>query len=425
MNRLWNWFRSTRKTLNRSIFTGERLQANLHALTYVSIFTAALGVVLFFLNLASGRYLMLIPAGVTAVFGGACGVCAGIVKKRKAAIVFPVLFCAVAFVYYTVSGAYDGVAILWSMLAPIGLCYFVSVKHGILISVYYTVFFAAAFYIPAFRSYLGQFYTSAFMTRFPVIYASISAFTAIAMIQYHKGVLLENDYADKLAAEVKLQTKYATERADRLASIHDEVVDMMALTVDAKDRYTNGHSFRVAAYATALAENLGWPEEEVRSMHREAMLHDIGKIGIPDAVLNKPGRLTPEEFDVIKAHAAIGGRILSTSVNLARAADVARCHHERYDGGGYPAGLKGEDIPLHARVVTIADSYDAMRSDRVYRKGLSPDKIREELVRGRGTQFDPLLLDVFLSMADSGELDRVNESADRQLEKLHSLKNTV
>ena len=122
-----------------------------------------------------------------------------------------------------------------------------------------------------------------------------------------------------------------------------------------------------------------------------------------------------EEFEIIKSHSTIGGTILEASENLKGAASVARYHHERYDGTGYPSGLKGEDIPFHARIVSVADAYDAMRSDRVYRKGLSNEVIRKELVKGRGKQFDPNLLDVFVQMADMGELDIVCENANKQL----------
>ena len=132
-------------------------------------------------------------------------------------------------------------------------------------------------------------------------------------------------------------------------------------------------------------------------------------------------RLTAEEFDVIKSHTTIGGKILERSAGMRGAADVARSHHERYDGGGYPAGRAGEAIALHARVVSVADAYDAMRSDRIYRKGLAPDVIRAELLGGRGTQFDPALLDTFVSLADDGTLDAVCAQADAQLAHAVSL----
>ena len=205
------------------------------------------------------------------------------------------------------------------------------------------------------------------------------------------------------------QTLVATQRADRLEQLSDEMVETLADTIDAKDRYTNGHSFRVSRYAVALARQLGWSEEEVDELEREALLHDIGKIGIPDAILNKPGKLSDEEFTVIQSHTVTGGIILSRSENLRQASEVARFHHERFDGSGYPEGRAGEAIPLHARVVAIADAFDAMHSDRIYRKGLPMEAIRRELVNGKGRQFDPRLLEAFLPLVDDGTLDKIAE----------------
>ena len=196
-------------------------------------------------------------------------------------------------------------------------------KYGIYLSIYYTVLFVLLFYSPL-RSMVEGKYTEAFMNRFPLLYISMAAFTAIAMIQYHRSILLENEYTQRLNTEVEKQTRIARERADRLQQMSEEVVNMLAVAIDAKDRYTNGHSFRVAAYSVALAKRLRLPEEEIRTLRQEAMLHDIGKIGVPDAVLNKPGALTGEEFALIQSHAAIGGRILQRSASLLAAADVAR-----------------------------------------------------------------------------------------------------
>lgn len=235
------------------------------------------------------------------------------------------------------------------------------------------------------------------------------------MVQYHRMARAEIRYADRLNEEVDRKTRAVREQAKRLAVLNEEMVETLAVTIDAKDRYTNGHSFRVSWYAVALAEKLGWPEQELKQLERETLLHDIGKIGVPDAVLNKPGRLTDEEFAIIQSHTTVGGNILSRTASLKKAAEVARYHHERYDGHGYPEGRAGEDIPAHARVAAIADAYDAMHSDRIYRKGLPHDVVRAELVRGRGRQFDPYYLDAFLELFDSGALDRVVQQREAEM----------
>jgi len=398
------------KLLSQTIYSGERLKANLVALTSVSIFTATLGIVLIIFDIVRKEYLMIIPSALTLIGGVGCGIFAGILKKREIAILFPIGFCAIMFTLYAFTGMANGTAIMWSLLLPIGLCYFVSVKHGILLSLYYAILYIVLFDTPLKDVLnLSQYYEDSFISRFPILYTAVAVFTAIAMIQYHRMVLRDLDYTKRLNEEVDRQTAVARERADRLELMNEEVVNMLAMTIDAKDRYTNGHSFRVSVYSEALARHLGWDEEEIKAIKREALLHDIGKIGIPDEVLNKPERLTDSEFNIIKSHAVIGGDILARSSSMTDAANVAKFHHERYDGKGYPTGVRGRNIPLHARIVSIADAYDAMSSDRIYRKSLDKEIIRSELLRGIGTQFDPDLLIEFLELFDSGELERISK----------------
>ncbi len=195
-----------------------------------------------------------------------------------------------------------------------------------------------------------------------------------------------------------------------------QAVQTLARTIDAKDAYTNGHSYRVAEYSVLLAQELGWTEEEVEHLRHAALLHDIGKISIPDSVLNKPMKLTDEEYNVIKSHAAKGGEILKCITAIPGADLVARHHHERYDGAGYPDGLRGDLIPKSARIVAIADAYDAMNSRRIYRKNLSPEIIRGELVKGIGTQFEPEAAEAFIRMLDEGRLV-IGESAEKLSEE--------
>ena len=200
----------------------------------------------------------------------------------------------------------------------------------------------------------------------------------------------------------------ATEKANASAEkmmLSMKMLETLAGTLDAKDKYTNGHSMRVAFYSTRLAEELEWDKERVSVLRYEALLHDIGKIGVPDAILNKPSRLSEMEFGLIKSHTIVGADILKNMIAVPGASKVARYHHERFDGKGYPDGLQGTEIPFNARIVGIADAYDAMSSDRIDRKALSHDEIRKELINGRGTQFEPELLDKFVEMLDSDKLN--------------------
>lgn len=181
----------------------------------------------------------------------------------------------------------------------------------------------------------------------------------------------------------------------------DELMGLCISVVDAKDSYTTGHSIRVATYSRMIAEELGMETEQCTNIYNVAKLHDIGKVGIPDAVLFKPGRLNDEEFAVIKSHTTRGYEILHRLNLIQNAAIGARSHHERYDGTGYPDGLSGEQIPYIARIICVADAFDAMNSDRVYRKKLTHEQIMAELKNGKGTQFDPAITDAFLRILES------------------------
>ena len=174
----------------------------------------------------------------------------------------------------------------------------------------------------------------------------------------------------------------------------------LAKTIDAKDKYTNGHSMRVADYSKMIAQRMDFSEEEIEEIYNMAMLHDIGKIGVPDAIINKNTKLSDEEYNIIKGHPGIGFDILSEMPEMREVGAGARWHHERYDGKGYPDGLKGEDIPIQARIIGVADSYDAMTSNRSYRKYLPQDVVKSEIEKGRGTQFDSKIADIMLEIIE-------------------------
>ncbi len=177
-----------------------------------------------------------------------------------------------------------------------------------------------------------------------------------------------------------------------------ETITALAMAVEAKEPYTAGHSKRVGYYAVQIAEALGLDDEMKRMLQHAGLLHDIGKIGIKDDILLKPASLTPEEWRVMQQHSVIGEAILKPVRSLAKVAEIVRCHHERYDGSGYPDGIKGEKIPLAARILVVADSYDAMATDRPYRKRLSLQEAIAELRDGSGTQFDPKAVEAFIPL---------------------------
>ncbi len=188
--------------------------------------------------------------------------------------------------------------------------------------------------------------------------------------------------------------------ARKVEEMNLQVVLSLASAIDAKDNYTNGHSSRVAKYSRMIAARFGYSNEAQDEIFMMGLLHDIGKIGVPDSVINKPSKLTPEEFELIKKHPVIGDSILKRIKENPKLAIAARWHHERYDGKGYPDGLSGEQIPEEARIISVADAYDAMTSRRSYRDVLSQEKVRSEIERGSGTQFDPAFAGIMLSLID-------------------------
>lgn len=218
------------------------------------------------------------------------------------------------------------------------------------------------------------------------------------------------------AQKVLLKQQYELEYARKQIKMGNETILSIARTVDAKDSNTSRHSFRVSEYAVAIARRLGYSEEKCENLRQIALMHDIGKIGIPDAILNKPDRLTDEEYEIMKTHVLKGGEILKDFTMIDNVSLGALYHHERYDGKGYCHGLKGEEIPLDARIIGIADAFDAMTANRVYRRHLSPETVIGELKKGRGTQFDPKLTDIMLSLIDEGviDFDKIYEYREEQ-----------
>ncbi len=209
----------------------------------------------------------------------------------------------------------------------------------------------------------------------------------------------------RLARSIGDQAASALNRAElyiELERAYLQTVLALANAVDAKDTYTGGHAERLVEYAVAVGHALELPEQELADLRWAAILHDVGKIGVPDSVLKKPARLTAEEWAVMRQHPQVGAHIIAPVRRLQKAASIVRSHHERWDGKGYPDGLAGESIPIGARILMVVDSDSAMVDDRVYRKGRSPQEALAEVGREAGHQFDPRVVDAFLRVMASG-----------------------
>lgn len=205
---------------------------------------------------------------------------------------------------------------------------------------------------------------------------------------------------NKLQQEVDIQTAEIKEQQAKLRAMTYQITEALAGAIDAKDTYTSGHSARVAEYSTEIARRFGYTDYECEMVYVAGMLHDVGKIGIPNSIINKPGKLTDEEYEVMKTHPAIGAQILDRITTIPFIVTGAHWHHERYDGRGYPDGLRGDDIPEIARIIGVADAYDAMSSKRSYRDPLPQEVVRGEIEKGAGTQFDPRFAAIMLAMID-------------------------
>ncbi len=223
------------------------------------------------------------------------------------------------------------------------------------------------------------------------IVTSLGIFFSILYLNYGTVIML-------LFFGPLLLARYSFKLYLEMKQVYIETVCALTKTVEAKDQYTNGHSQRVAEYAEKLSIKMNIGEKRVETLKTAALLHDIGKIGISDDVLNKPGRLTAEEFEIIKKHSEIGVEILSSVDFLKDAREIILSHHEKYNGTGYPSGLEGDKIPIEAYILSVADAFDAMTSDRSYRKGMTIEEALTIIEKDSGTHFHPLVAERFIEL---------------------------
>ncbi len=360
----------------------------------VAVIVAIAGsVVSAIISLALGSSPIAIGAFLfTAVFGVICLI---ISLNSKDVIYAAVLFSVVAnFLLFPVmfffSGGYHGGMPLWLLLSLV--ISWVIIRKKIL----YVVYIASI----VFQS--GCILYSEVHPELVVPFENEHA-VAIDVIQSLILVSLIFGFIIKYQNRAYEKKKEELDEANALLEKANERITLqsmytLAKTIDAKDKYTNGHSMRVAKYSRMIAERMHFSEEDQEGLYHMAMLHDIGKIGVPDAIINKPSGLTDEEYYVIKSHPVTGSDILSEMPEFEDIGAGARWHHERYDGTGYPDGLSGEDIPLNARIISVADAYDAMTSNRSYRTYMPQETVREELIKGKGKQFDPEVADIMLTI---------------------------
>jgi len=227
-------------------------------------------------------------------------------------------------------------------------------------------------------------------------------FLSVRRALEHRRLIYENRlYQQELERRVEERTLQLSQALEELEQSYDYTLEALASALDLKDAETEGHCQRVTAMTIVMARAMGVGEAELRQIARGAFLHDIGKMGIPDSILRKPGPLTPEETTIMRTHCDIGYQVLERIPFLREASEIVLSHQEKFDGSGYPRNLKGDQIPLGARVFAVADTLDAMISDRPYRKALPLDQAKDEIRKHAGSQFDPRVVEIFDTIPDT------------------------
>jgi len=309
----------------------------------------------------------------------------------------PSIMLNIAFLYgftYTfLHGSVDIFGSLWMIIMPSLSMYIANFAVSFWSCFVYGVAITIMTFHPASREILLNTYTPIFLSRYYIIYWIDFFISAAAMLQLHVMRYNQNRYNDRLENAIRKER-------EKVSSISMQTILSINNAVQAKDLYTGQHSQRVAHFACLTAEKLGWPQEKIRELNTIALLHDIGKIGVDENILNKPSKLSDDEYSQMKQHTVIGGNILKGLTLIPNVDLGAAHHHERYDGNGYPEKLKGENIPIEARIIGIADAFDAMSFSRVYRQKCDLDYVKNEIIKGKGSQFDPKITDAFIQVCD-------------------------
>lgn len=317
-------------------------------------------------------------------------------NKRKFIRALATITLSFAITVYILGGYNNGFSAMWALVIPYGSMSVIGLLEGTAISTYVLALFVVVFWTPVYGMLSCQ-YPVNYRMRLPLLYMLCYIIAIYSNYGRRKAQLQAKHEQERLTVAVE-------EERRKIGKLTMQTIISISNAVDAKDPYTKKHSERVAKYSKLIANELHWNKQEQENIYNMALLHDIGKIGVPDAILNKHGALTDEEFPEIRKHPLIGGEILKDLSFVADVSIGAYYHHERYDGKGYPVGLKGEEIPIEARIIGIADSIDAMNSTRVYRGKKDVNFVLEQLEQGKGTQFDPNIDELVIALIKNGKM---------------------
>ena len=311
-------------------------------------------------------------------------------------IAYSLFALAIPDFYY---GGNEGFSILWFFLIPFFSLIVVGMPFGAPLTISFGFFSMLMLWTPV-HKYLAYSYSDDYRFFYPIFYWGFALLCVTMDIFYKSYLIRQTAYEEELKKEVENAKKEMEELA--ISS-----VSTISQMLDEKDEYTNQHSKRVAEYSSLIAKTLDpkISEKEVDTLYRTALLHDIGKIAVPDSILKKAAALTNEEYAIMKSHTSWGKTILADMTFLPDADLGAIYHHERYDGKGYPSGIPNGDLPLMVRIISISDALDAMNSNRCYRKHCGRDYIISELEKGKGKQFDPDVADVTIQLINEGKIE--------------------
>ena len=395
---------STAEELKKKFLSDDKMTLLLAKVVSVTMFV--LGIIMAITTHIEGNHAMVIVSCTYGPLFLISFIVTLITNKPHFFLVLGYIMSFVMEIVFLITGGQEGFGIFWMCIISLFTFFSNQKKVFFIVNSVYILLVILGFWTPLYH-FCYQF-SDTMRVRFPLLYIIEFIFAIIikfrlSKVETNRNILFDNliDLQNSLQQQVEERTKEVMKEKNNSEKLLIELTQALATTIDAKDKYTSGHSRRVAEYSKMLAAALGKDEKEQQEIYLFALLHDIGKIGVPDWIINKQDKLTEEEYAEIKKHPQIGYEILKSISILPNLKTGVRWHHERVDGKGYPDGLTGDDIPEFAKIISVADAYDAMTSNRSYRSSLTQKEVRAEIEKNTGRQFDPEVAQKMLEIIDA------------------------
>ena len=408
---------STTEELKKKFLTDDKMTLLLAKVVSATMFV--LGVIMAITTHIEGNHAMVIVSCTYGPLFLISFIITMITKKPQFFLVLGYIMSFAMEIVFLITGGQEGFGIFWMCIISLFTFFSNQKRVFYIVNSAYILLVILGFWTPL--SHFCYQFSDTMRVRFPLLYIIEFIFTIIikfrlSKVEDNRNILFNNliDLQNSLQQQVEDRTRELKEEKNNSEKLLIELTQALATTIDAKDKYTSGHSRRVTEYSKMLAAALGKDEKEQQEIYLFALLHDIGKIGIQDWIINKQDKLTEEEYAEIKKHPQIGYEILKSISIMPNLKTGVRWHHERIDGTGYPDGLSGDDIPEYAKIISVADAYDAMTSNRSYRSSLPQDQVRAEIENQKGTQFDPVVADKLLEIIDADVDYQLREKTEEE-----------